>query len=165
MKLSSIVLLMALSVGFGSAAARADSAAEPGATAPILSESAGNVGDIIIDEIERRIIRSYYQRQYDQWNHGAGKGQGKAKKKAKGMPPGLAKRGELPPGLSRQLVRNGHLPPGLEGRDLPPELLRQLPPLHAGYRYVVADDKVMLVQSATNVILDALTVAAIDLVD
>lgn len=163
MKLSNIILAMALGLASGSAVARADHASEPGANPPILSESADNVGDIVIDEIERRIIRSYYQRHYDEWSHG--EGQGKAKKKAKGMPPGLAKRGELPPGLAKQLARNGHLPPGLEGRDLPPELLRQLPPLHAGYRYVVADDKVMLVRSATNVILDILTVAAVDLID
>src|SRR5215470_14934501 len=29
------------------------------------------------------------------------------------LPPGLAKRDRLPPGLEKQLVRNGTLPPGL----------------------------------------------------
>ena len=33
---------------------------------------------------------------------------------ASGLPPGLAKRGDLPPGLEKQLRRNGTLPPGLQ---------------------------------------------------
>ncbi len=37
----------------------------------------------------------------------------------RGLPPGLAKRDELPPGLRRQLVRNGTLPPGLQKRCRP----------------------------------------------
>ena len=43
------------------------------------------------------------------------------------LPPGLAKRDTLPPGLERQLQRNGKLPPGLEKRALPDELKRALP--------------------------------------
>lgn len=124
-----------------------------------------DIGGIVIGEIERRLIRSYYQRTYEEWNRGPGKGKGRGNKNAKNLPPGLAKRGELPPGLAKQLVRNGHLPPGLEGRDLPPDLLRQLPALPQGYRYLQAGDKVMLVKAATNAILDVLTVAAIDLID
>lgn len=126
---------------------------------------ADDIGKIVIDEIERRLIRSFYQSEYDNWVHVHGKSNGKNKGKVKSMPPGLAKRGELPPGLAKQLVRNGTLPPGLQGRDLPPDLLRQLPPLHPNYRYVIADNKVMLIRRATNVILDILTVAAIDLLD
>jgi hypothetical protein len=36
-----------------------------------------------------------------------------------GLPPGLAKRDHLPPGLEKQLRRNGHLPPGLEKKMQP----------------------------------------------
>jgi hypothetical protein len=169
MKLLQAISVLAIGMMSATGSAVADHAPEPGANPPVLSSStiaeAEDIGEVIIDEVSRRLIRSFYQRKYDEWEHGEGNGQGKGKKKEKGMPPGLAKRGELPPGLAKQLVRNGHLPPGLEGRNLPPELLRQLPPLHGGHRYVVADDKVMLVQSATNVILDVLTVAAIDLLD
>src|SRR5215475_5454143 len=32
------------------------------------------------------------------------------------LPPGLAKKDRLPPGLERQLMRNGTLPPGLQKR-------------------------------------------------
>lgn len=124
-----------------------------------------DISDIVFGEIERRLIRSYYQRAYDDWNRGPGKGKGQGKKNAANLPPGLAKRSELPPGLARQLVRNGHLPPGLDGRDLPSDLLQQLPRLPGGYRYLQAGDKVMLVKVATSAILDVLTIAAIDLLD
>jgi hypothetical protein len=148
--------------------AMADSSPEPGANPPISAEP--SVGDIVIGEIERRVMRDYYQRHYDEWEHEGGGKQHKNKKNkgngnAKGLPPGLAKRGELPPGLAKQLARNGHLPPGLEKRDLPPDLLSQLPPLDAQYHYVIVEDKVMLVRRATNVILDILTVAAVDLLN
>src|SRR6266511_445938 len=36
-----------------------------------------------------------------------------------GLPPGLAKRGELPPGLQKQLQKNGTLPPGLQKKISP----------------------------------------------
>ncbi|HWR50319.1 MAG TPA: hypothetical protein VN428_04385 [Bryobacteraceae bacterium] len=46
-----------------------------------------------------------------------------------GLPPGLAKKGDLPPGLYKQLRRKGHLPPGLEKKMVafPPYLLERLP--------------------------------------
>lgn len=46
------------------------------------------------------------------------------------LPPGLAKKDRLPPGLEKQLARNGTLPPGLQKRiqPCPPELVRVLPP-------------------------------------
>jgi hypothetical protein len=145
----------------------ADNAPEPGASPPVGAEP--SVADVVIGEIERRVIRDYYQRHYDDWEReqGGEKHKNKNKKKGneKGLPPGLAKRGELPPGLAKQLQRNGHLPPGLEKRDLPPDLLTRLPALDPAYRYIIADNKVMLIRRATNLILDTLTVAAVDLLD
>src|SRR3989338_9504444 len=46
-----------------------------------------------------------------------------------GLPPGLAKRSELPPGLQKHLQRNGKLPPGLQKRlePFPNELEIRLP--------------------------------------
>jgi hypothetical protein len=45
------------------------------------------------------------------------------------LPPGLAKRDQLPPGLEKQLVRRGTLPPGLQKRlqPCPEDLERRLP--------------------------------------
>lgn len=158
-----VISISMLCVGLVSMAgfAVAENSPEPGANPPVSAEP--SIGEIIIGEIERRIMRDYYQRHYEDWERQTGGKKNKKKGNGNGLPPGLAKRGELPPGLAKQLVRNGQLPPGLEKRDLPPDLLSRLPRLDPAYRYVIADDKVMLVRRATNVILDILTVAAVDL--
>ncbi len=112
----------------------------------------------VLDTIERRIIDDYYARNYHEWEQGEGKG--KKKGKHKGLPPGIAKKGTLPPGLYMQLVRNGSLPPGLQREPLPPDLLSLLPARPIGQQYYIADDRVLLVEAATNLILDVLTVTA-----
>jgi hypothetical protein len=64
-----------------------------------------------------------------------------------GLPPGLAKRDELPPGLRKQLRERGTLPPGLEKRlvVVPAPLVRRLPPVPAPYgRYFLGSDLVIL---------------------
>lgn len=122
--------------------------------------------DIVIGEIERRIMRDYYERRLHEWEDSEdGRDYKKNKTKHKGLPPGLAKKGTLPPGLAMQLERNGHLPPGLEYRDLPDDLLVQLPHLDPHYRYIIVDNRVLLIRRATNLILDVLEVAAIDLLN
>jgi len=72
------------------------------------------------------------------------------------LPPGLAKRDRLPPGLERQLERNGTLPPGLQKRvqPLPDVCLRQLPGVPRGVDVVVYSRRVMLINAAYR-ILDA----------
>jgi hypothetical protein len=132
------------------------------AGAPAVAQAQDTVS-IVLDTIERRIIGDYYESRYCQWyDEEGGENQGKAKGKKKGLPPGLAKKGTLPPGLYNQLVANGELPPGLQREELPGDLLSQLPPRPAGYNYYIADDKVLLVEAATNLILDVLNVAAAD---
>ena len=75
-----------------------------------------------------------------------------------GLPPGLAKRESLPPGLRRQIDRNGQLPPGLESKlhRLPDDLERSLPRLPDGYRRVIIDRDVFLVEEHTNRVRDVL---------
>ena len=78
------------------------------------------------------------------------------------LPPGLAKRGgDLPPGLEKQLRRNGQLPPGLQKRlePFPVELERQLTAVPTGCRRVVVGTTAMLIQDATNLILDIIQLA------
>lgn len=85
--------------------------------------------------------------------------QGKSKKgkhKDALLPPGLAKRDTLPPGLQRQLERNGKLPPGLEKRALPDDLLRALPVRHSDLDRVIVDNDVLLIRRGTDLILDIL---------
>ncbi len=92
---------------------------------------------------ERRAIEYYYR-------------QGK-KGRAKGLPPGLAKRGgNLPPGLQKHLERNGQLPPGLQKRlePLPVDLDRRLPALPDYWERVVLERDVILIDRRTNRILD-----------
>jgi hypothetical protein len=72
------------------------------------------------------------------------------------MPPGLAKKDKLPPGLQRQLENNGRLPPGLAKRDLPTELEAQPPPLQEGTERLIVDNDVVLIHQATGVVLDML---------
>jgi hypothetical protein len=163
-------LLMSLYVGLifaglsGVAPAAAQS--EPGA-----APAGPSVGDIVIDTVARRILHDYYQRNVNAWvvanpddeNDGGGnnKKKNKNKNKHKDIPPGIAKKGTLPPGIYKQLVRNGQIPAGVEYHQLPPDLIVQLPPLAPAYRYVIADDRVMLIQAATNVIMDVLQVPAL----
>lgn len=132
----------------------------------VVPRAEADVADIVIGEIEKRILRDYYERRLREWEESEdGRNYKKHKNKHKGLPPGLAKKGTLPPGLAKQLARNGHLPPGLEYRDLPDDLLVKLPHLHPDYRYVIVDNKVMLVKRATNLILDILEVAALEILD
>ena len=73
-----------------------------------------------------------------------------------GLPPGLAKRDELPPGLQKHLERNGTLPPGLQKRiqPLPTRLESQLPKPAPGTRRVVVAGNVILMEERTSKVLD-----------
>jgi hypothetical protein len=108
------------------------------------------VVDIVFEELERVIIEEYF-------GYGADQGNGnKDKDKNKGLPPGLAKRDQLPPGLARQVERNGTLPPGLRTYDLPSDLLSRLPSSPKGTRRVVVGNDVVLIREGTRYILDVI---------
>ena len=72
------------------------------------------------------------------------------------LPPGLAKRDRLPPGLEKQLRERGTLPPGLQKRvqPLPIELDRRLRQLPSGYRRAVIGANVILMNESTSIIVD-----------
>ena len=78
------------------------------------------------------------------------------KQNLQGLPPGLAKREQLPPGLQKHLEKNGTLPPGLQKRiqPLPLSLDRQLPKPREGTKRVVVGGNVILVEERTSKILD-----------
>jgi hypothetical protein len=82
--------------------------------------------------------------------------QGYFKTNLNNLPPGLAKRETLPPGLEKQLVRNGTLPPGLQKKiqPLPLQLERQLTAVPTGYRRVVVAGNVILMNPMTGLIYD-----------
>ncbi|MCF4165836.1 RcnB family protein [Zavarzinia compransoris] len=60
----------------------------------------------------------------------------------------------LPPGLRRQLVTKGRLPPGIARKALPPGLSNALPPAPRGYQRMIVGPDVLLVETATGIILD-----------
>jgi hypothetical protein len=72
------------------------------------------------------------------------------------LPPGLAKKDRLPPGLEKQLVRNGTLPPGLQKRlyPAPVELERRLPPPPPDCAHVLISGHIVLLNRKTNLIVD-----------
>lgn len=73
------------------------------------------------------------------------------------LPPGLAKRDQLPPGLRKQLVRRGTLPPGLQSQRLPDDLDRHLSRLPEGYARIRVASDVLLIDTHTRVIFDVIT--------
>jgi len=124
--------------------------------------------DIVFTEVEKRIIKEYFDakaaKQAEEAGGTSGKvhktNKGKAHKankgKSKDLPPGLAKKESLPPGLAKQLSERGTLPPGLAKRDLPPDLQSRLPRPAKGTERVIVGNDVVLIQAATRKILDVL---------
>ena len=109
-----------------------------------IGSPSGNVL-VAFGDHDRNLIHSYY---YDKNK--------KKKHKNKKMPPGLAKKGKLPPGLQKQLRRNGQLPPGLSRNYLPENLERQLSRLPSQYMRIKVGGDIVLMNRDTNVILDIL---------
>lgn len=93
--------------------------------------------DIRFNDRDRYLISDYYGQ------HG--------KTKHKRPPPGLAKRGgNLPPGLARR----DQLPPGLQGRGLPQELDSRLSHLPDGYVRLKIGTDIVLMNRDTRVVFD-----------
>ena len=76
------------------------------------------------------------------------------------LPPGLAKKDRLPPGLERQLAERGTLPPGLQKNIMPvPRDLEQRlppPPADCGCRHVIIGGNVVLLNKKTNYVYSVL---------
>ncbi|MGE0257046.1 MAG: hypothetical protein AB7N54_04835 [Alphaproteobacteria bacterium] len=84
------------------------------------------------------------------------RGRADARGGAQPMPPGLARKDELPPGLARQLAERGTLPPGLAKRSLPADLEARLPKRGGKTGRVIVDDDVVLIDTAADRILDVI---------
>jgi len=94
---------------------------------------------VVFQSVDRRVIVDYYRAQ------------------PSGLPPGLAKRGDLPPGLEKQLRRNGKLPPGLEKKlvAFPPDVEVRLPPCPPEVRRGMVGGIAVMWNSRTGLIVDA----------
>lgn len=96
------------------------------------------------DDQDERVVRHYYQ---DESRNG------------KGCPPGLAKKnnGCLPPGQAKKQWATGEpLPHDVEHHELPRDLLSRLPIPPKEKRYVRVLTDVLLVDTNTDVVVDAL---------
>jgi hypothetical protein len=71
------------------------------------------------------------------------------------LPPGLAKKDRLPPGLEKQLEERGTLPPGLQKRiePVPVEMERELPPPPPECAHVLIGGHVVLLNRRSNLVL------------
>jgi len=94
---------------------------------------------VAFGDSDRQLIHDYY---------------GHKKIKRKGLPPGLAKKGKLPPGLQKQLKKKGKLPPGLAKRNLPFDLENRLTPIPRGYVRLKVGGDIVLMNEKTEVIVD-----------
>ena len=59
----------------------------------------------------------------------------------------------LPPGIAKNLERGKPLPPGIAKTRVPDDLIRRLPVRTGGTRWLIAGDRVLLVD-ANNVVVD-----------
>ena len=130
--------------------------------------TAKEIGDIVFKEVEKRTIEEFFGKKAEKAAKGGGdkkskkakKGKKKKDKKSKGrgkgLPPGLAKRDSLPPGVQKRLEKHGTLPPGLAKRDLPAGLKSKLPKPPPGLERIIAGDDVVLLEKATGKIMDVI---------
>lgn len=154
------ILIVALSFVFmvTQASAQSTPPAQGAGTQGVL----GDIADVVFKEAEKRIIKEYYDRvpgakpSDDDDGDKAKKGKkdkAKGKGRGNGLPPGLAKRDQLPPGLAK---RGNQLPPGLMKGDLPPDLENKLDDVPDNVERVIVDSDVLLVQKGTEIILDVI---------
>ncbi len=125
--------------------------------------SAQSMEGIFFKEVEKRLIRETLGRDAEKMLYGDTRKKGKWNKKGRGKNKGRGKgaknrgaSGGLPPGLQKQLERNGTLPPGLAKKALPPGLARTLGASPPGTRRYIVNNYVVLIQEATNLILDVI---------
>jgi Ni/Co efflux regulator RcnB len=131
-------------------------------TGPAAAQTAGDIADTVFKEAEKRVIEDFFGKKADPAEKKQGKKAKKGKKgkkakkgkQGKGLPPGLAGKESLPPGLAKQLEKNGTLPPGLAKRGLPADLASKLPPPPADSERVIVDNDVVLIEKATGKIFD-----------
>ncbi len=73
-------------------------------------------------------------------------------------PPGLAKKGNgcLPPGQAKRWAIGAPLPRDLVYYSLPPELVVQLTPPPAGYRYVRVASDILMIAAGTGLVAAAI---------
>ncbi|MBU1223198.1 MAG: hypothetical protein KKA22_12400 [Gammaproteobacteria bacterium] len=93
---------------------------------------------VVFSDRDRAIIRDYYRGYY------------------RGLPPGLAKKGKIPPGHAFRMQRHQDLPPGVAWEYLPADVERRLNRLPDGYVRIVIGTDVAILHTRTRVVLDVI---------
>jgi hypothetical protein len=101
-------------------------------------------------EEKRESRRGYYSQHDRDWMRGW------YRDHQSDLPPGLAKRDHLPPGLERQLRVRGSLPPGLQKKiqPVPPAFVQYLPPPPPDCEHVLIGGNIVLLNRKTHLVLD-----------
>jgi len=102
--------------------------------------------EVVFSDGEIAAIRAYY--------NNAGSSTGSAGGMGMGMSGGLR---ALPPGMAKNLGYGKPLPPGIAKQVLPIALVNTLPPVPEGYERIIVAGKILLVEIATQVIIDVIT--------
>jgi hypothetical protein len=138
-------ILVLVSLSFLLLAAGCENMRIVGASGSVAVAGGGARVAVAFSERDRQLIHEHY-----------------AGKRRKPLPPGLAKREHLPPGLERQLRKDGQLPPGLRREPLPYALESRLSPLPQGYARIVVGGSVVLENTGTRVVVDIIQDIAAD---
>ncbi len=138
MKTTRIVLLIATALGLAACATAQTREVDIGVRGKEQSIR------IVFSDHDRNLIRDYYST------------------RAKHVPPGLAKKGKIPPGHAMQIERWGKLPPGIASRPLPDDLERRLSALPEGYARIAIGADIGILDTRTRVIVDLIKDIASD---
>lgn len=93
---------------------------------------------VVFTDHDQRVIRDYYRVDY------------------RALPPGLAKKGKVPPGHAKHFRAHEPLPRDIEWHYLPGNVERQLSRLPDGYVRVVVGASVAIMNVHTRVIFDVI---------
>ncbi len=93
---------------------------------------------VVFTDSDRRIIHDYYRVDY------------------RALPPGLARKGKLPPGHAKRFRTHQPLPPDVEWRHLPGNVERQLSRLPDGYVRIVVGASVAIMNVRTRILFDVI---------
>lgn len=74
----------------------------------------------------------------------------------RGLPPGLAKQGKVPPGHAWRMRHHAPIPPDVAWRQLPYDLERRLARLPDGYVRVIVGTDIGIMNVRTRVVVDLL---------
>lgn len=91
---------------------------------------------VVFSDPDLRIIRDYYRVDH------------------RGLPPGLAKKGKIPPGHAYKLQRNQGVPANVNWAHLPANVESRLSRLPEGYVRVVIGADVAILHTRTRVVVD-----------